>query len=184
MANGLSLCVQGTSLELADEFLWPTVYPCVYREHLINDLPRTKAAGLSLCVQGTCGGTISLDWFDRFIPVCTGNISSVFFKTHWFSVYPCVYREHANSLFAPTLNGGLSLCVQGTFILAAWSHWLNAVYPCVYREHVCVCVCVCVWFIPVCTGNIPIITYCFIIKILTVKFLPIFGDIFHQNHNI
>ena len=29
------------------------VYPCVYREHLINDLPRTKAAGLSLCIQGT-----------------------------------------------------------------------------------------------------------------------------------
>ena len=66
------------------------------------------------------------------------------------------------------------------------AHDWVAVYPCVYREHdeLAERIISVARFIPVYTGNIPIITYCFIIKILAVKFLPIFWDIFHQNHNI
>ena len=54
---------------------------------------------------------------------------------------------------------GLSLCVQGTP--------LNQRYQQSSRR-----------FIPVHTGNTLIITYCFIIKILAVKFLPPFLTIF------
>ena len=71
------------------------------------------------------------------------------------TVYPCAYRELAGDDLQIARAGGLSLCIQGT-------HPLGSGYTSTFR------------FIPVYTGNTPIITYCFIIKILTVKFLPIF----------
>ena len=98
----------------------------------------------------------------RFIPVHTGNI---FRKLQVYlikTVYPCAYREHPVESNNISRGRGLSLCIQGTFNIkkfqAPWGR-----------------------FIPVHTGNIPIITYCFIIKILTTKFLPIFLAIFYQN---
>ena len=108
-----------------------------------------------------------------------------------------MYREHTDILDRIFKDYGLSLCVQGTFGDILKTAHSDPVYPCVYREHLLISpmlaimsglslcvqgtstpigiVFVEVRFIPVCTGNIPIITYCFIIKILTVKFLPIFG---------
>ena len=111
-------------------------------------------------------------------------------------IYPCPYKEHSLLPFIYKLYFGLSLCIQGTLICiiacervtrfipvctgnATWSdngEPDKTVYPCVYRERTNALI-DCrklVRFIPVCTGNAPIITYCFIIKILTVKFLPIF----------
>ena len=71
--NGLSLCIQGTPLNnflrcLLGRFIpvytgntnfiqfyskSKTVYPCVYREHAIEDAPAMITSGLSLCIQGT-----------------------------------------------------------------------------------------------------------------------------------
>ena len=34
-----------------------------------------------------------------------------------FSVYPCVYREHAGIVEAAKAENGLSLCIQGTLFL-------------------------------------------------------------------
>ena len=70
---GLSLCIQGTyRLKVANcvgrRFipvytgnmlastgfsLAPSVYPCVYREHVYRTDQNTAGAGLSLCIQGT-----------------------------------------------------------------------------------------------------------------------------------
>ena len=70
-------------------------------------------------------------------------------------VYPCVYREHKNSIRPPKMYPGLSLCIQGTrygridseiaerfipvytgntLLYAALTKSVS-VYPCVYREH-------------------------------------------------
>ena len=71
------------------------------------------------------------------------------------SVYPCVYREHADVFNCVFFLHGLSLCIQGTLIFLGWiwsvSRFIpvytgntlfvtipsktKAVYPCVYREH-------------------------------------------------
>ena len=82
---------------IAKPVLTPTskaVYPCVYREHDIIPVGSISRAGLSLCVQGTL--SIDSDKVNRhrFIPVCTGNISSFDLFFIMDSVYPCVYREH------------------------------------------------------------------------------------------
>ena len=121
--------------------------------------------GLSLCIQGTYNPNGQDSLYRRFIPVYTGNIFRIFLLTAETPVYPCVYREHTVMLLDNVFTAGLSLCIQGTS---------PADLTVIERPR----------FIPVYTGNIPIITYCFIIKILAVKFLPIFWDIFHQNHNI
>ena len=91
----------------------------------------------------------------RFIPVYTGNSNGTVKKRYKKSVYPCVYRELFHWLKNQLIKCGLSLCIQGTQSEWPWLLWTDR-------------------FIPVYTGNSPIITYCFIIKILTVKFLPIF----------
>ena len=75
------------------------------------------------------------------------------------SVYPCVYREHRGTGdFTPSALG-LSLCIQGTFVLIlvklrdfrfipvhtgnmrviSLVGWSNSVYPCAYREHWITC---------------------------------------------
>ena len=117
-----------------------------------------------------------------FIPVFTENMSTLPQYYLGDPVYPCVYREHVSSFSLASRWDGLSLCIQGTHI----NHWFHTVW---------------IRFIPVYTGNVlliivireksglslciqgtPIITYCFINKILTTKFLPIFLAIFYQNH--
>ncbi len=113
------------------------------------------ANGLSLCIQGTFLNLLSNSSKRRFIPVYTGNIHRYRYIHIPASVYPCVYREHTFYSFGCRVQRGLSLCIQGTY------PYRMALQP----HH---------RFIPVYTGNIPIITYCFIIKILTTKFLPIF----------
>ena len=92
----------------------------------------------------------------------TGNIETGNLGRLGNAVYPCVYREHVIRMEFIVDNTGLSLCIQGTF----------EKYGVTGEE---------LRFIPVYTGNIPIITYCFIIKILTTKFLPIFLAIFYLN---
>ena len=192
------------------------VYPCVYREHCETLGQNDFFGGLSLCVQGTRLLIWLVKILLRFIPVCTGNTNGSCSVISSSTVYPCVYREHFHLLNVFINRSGLSLCVQGTH-LSSWHllgmrrfipvctgntllidlNWVNnSVYPCVYREHifqvyydfVIYGLSLCVQgtlstlpryylggrFIPVCTGNTPIITYCFIIKILTNKFLPIF----------
>ena len=131
----------------------------------------------------------------------TGNTINFDFYSGTNAVYPCVYREHDTALLHSPFNIGLSLCIQGTQHVMPAENFGRQVYPCVYREHfhfinnvnpkVGLSLCIqgtqsaqvkidkMIRFIPVYTGNTLIITYCFIIKILTVKFLPIFWDIFH-----
>ena len=80
---------QGTSL---------TVYPCVYREHNGRRFFVILRFGLSLCIQGTLIRFRYSDNDSRFIPVYTGNIylyNIFIFNT---TVYPCVYREHTESI--------------------------------------------------------------------------------------
>ena len=115
--------------------------------------------GLTLRVQGTTiKFTREITW-QRFIPVYTGNTKTQYDRPKCTPVYPCVYREHSDVFLLPPLGRGLSLCVQGT---------LSILPRCYLGDR----------FIPVHTGNTLIITYCFIIKILTVKFLPPFLNVF------
>ena len=193
---GLSLCIQGTLPPLDWTLGDSAVYPCVYREHVAKMAAGDEVHGLSLCIQGTrasssttrqeirfipvyTGNTPRINpslWpvgglslciqgtqtaenirtgFIRFIPVYTGNTIYFLFTQLRHAVYPCVYREHFCPCKLAVIKCGLSLCIQGTRFKGSW-------FTVAKR------------FIPVYTGNTPIITYCFIIKILTVKFLPIF----------
>ena len=113
-------------------------------------------SGLSLCIQGTCTKTTLYELFRRFIPVYTGNISSIDSYKTISTVYPCVYREHLQGETDEVERRGLSLCIQGTSIRVLISmfwgrfipvytgnidvksglNWVFTVYPCVYREHV------------------------------------------------
>ena len=52
------------------------------------------------------------------------------------SVYPCAYREHCNKCSPILTAGGLSLCIQGTWVWLRSHQSLRTVYPCAYREHV------------------------------------------------
>ena len=92
------------------------VYPCVYREHVFKTESEKSEYGLSLCVQGTCSDDFTKRNFERFIPVCTGNINNGELACIFSSVYPCVYREHKLELFFDIMLSGLSLCVQGTLV--------------------------------------------------------------------
>ena len=131
------------------------VYPCVYREHFFIFSSINPDVGLSLCIQGTHVRFIDEFTRYRFIPVYTGNTAIRRVTVGQITVYPCVYREHGPYELRIVVYHGLSLCIQGTQIFLFVKNWTNR-------------------FIPVYTGNTPIITYCFIIKILTFKFLPIF----------
>ena len=91
----------------------------------------------------------------RFIPVCTGNMSTDNEGVKLEAVYPCVYREHAVPFPGNLMPAGLSLCVQGTLLKCFMNDTLMrfipvctgniitfelcsncvSVYPCVYREH-------------------------------------------------
>ena len=115
--NGLSLCIQGTSLlpayeETIRRFIPvhtgniiynlqamknETVYPCVYREHYSTSPP------------------------ERI-----------------FAVYPCVYREHTLIIWKKTVARGLSLCIQGTYSLGRLDNSLNRFIP-VYTGNMWCC---------------------------------------------
>ena len=127
--HGLSLCIQGTSsspdLIIFNKRFIPvytgnihisshiidskSVYPCVYREHLIFSIAIAINCGLSLCVQGTYCGFRPLYTTFRFIPVCTGNM------------HIAVYRL--------TKRTGLSLCVQGTYVYSNYCGWMFRFIP-------------------------------------------------------
>ena len=110
------------------------VYPCVYREHLIEITRVVNGCGLSLCIQGTLGWPfLVLDPF-RFIPVYTGNTTIAAQAEKIKAVYPCVYREHVYFVKQNRIKAGLSLCIQGTLA--------TVTVPCSS-----------VRFIPVYTGN-------------------------------
>ena len=131
---GLSLCIQGTrsvwisqiwlprfipvytgnTLHLYVDFLFSTVYPCVYREHLRLWEPNVLQGGLSLCIQGTLNNSSINRSRIRFIPVYTGNTSAETTSNTVNSVYPCVYREHITVESPINSFCGLSLCIQGT----------------------------------------------------------------------
>ena len=143
-----------------------SVYPCVYREHIIRSGFRYNIIGLSLCIQGTCRPYQILGLWRRFIPVYTGNISSIVGKFMPSPVYPCVYREHNRSYNADLINSGLSLCIQGTLddnngqgltsrFIPVYTGNIPpviveasdiAVYPCVYREHIIYITPSCIFF--------------------------------------
>ena len=94
LATGLSLCIQGTCfhefvgnemerfipvytgnmIPQTGEHQVPTVYPCVYREHLNKFAVKFIVIGLSLCIQGTLYAQLGGLLIVRFIPVYTGNI--------------------------------------------------------------------------------------------------------------
>ena len=138
--------------ELGTEY---AVYPCAYREHSWLVQLGKPTAGLSLCIQGTLCMVIQKAICIRFIPVHTGNTHV---KLRWVaevSVYPCAYREHNWRNISRSAGAGLSLCIQGTLPPKKLQSSLMR-------------------FIPVHTGNTLIITYCFIIEIISWKFLPSF----------
>ena len=132
-----------------------TVYPYVYREHSSALNPNPRIAGLSLCIQGTYHLFLKKISIGRFIPVYTGNIDDNSVLAMWYTVYPCVYREHYCVKLIYSTKNGLSLCIQGTFRglnhLLIQSRFIpvytgnippygmpftsHPVYPCVYREH-------------------------------------------------
>ena len=112
---GLSLCIQGTCIKKVIFFAIYSVYPCVYREHNHRETSFFPNLGLSLCIQGTSTPTGIVFVEERFIPVYTGNIFSNNIFTVFFTVYPCVYREHGIYLKRLSCCNGLSLCIQGTF---------------------------------------------------------------------
>ena len=92
--RGLSLCIQGTLyihcfliallrfipvhtgniMKSLFSFLYKSVYPCAYREHLLL---------LILVIS-----------IGRFIPVHTGNMLVTGEPSMILTVYPCAYREH------------------------------------------------------------------------------------------
>ena len=93
------------------------VYPCAYREHIANKIDPMINSGLSLCIQGTSSSRVDNIVLARFIPVHTGNITSLSLIPTNAPVYPCAYREHNCMLVATQSYGGLSLCIQGTYQL-------------------------------------------------------------------
>ena len=110
------------------------VYPCVYREHLSNPHLSISLLGLSLCIQGTLEKALVNLEFGRFIPVYTGNTTTLNNRIAQISVYPCVYREHIRTSWNIFNIIGLSLCIQGTLFTTL-----------IYTEKI--------RFIPVYTGN-------------------------------
>ena len=129
-------------------------YPCAYRERPISIIICQHDAGLSLCIQGTRISDCQELHRERFIPVYTGNTAIISYSWCQCAVYPCVYREHINTIICTLNIDGLSLCIQGTrfdidsrlvnerFIPV---HTGNStvrtliqptfpVYPCAYRE--------------------------------------------------
>ena len=91
----------------------------------------------------------------RFIPVYTGNISAPLKQRHTAAVYPCVYREHHFKCRPKFSAGGLSLCVQGTYAI------MGLIIP---KTR----------FIPVCTGNIVIISpFC--------KYLAVYPCVYREH---
>ena len=96
-----------------------------------------------------------LIFWNRFIPVYTGNTEQ--YKSSWYKnpVYPCVYREHVLTWTTPrTLSRFIPVYTGNTNI---WLLPVNtaSVYPCVYREHLLTSLRIQKnWrFIPVYTGN-------------------------------
>ena len=107
----------GNTALVAVYFNKMAVYPCVYREHAINEYVGQVKTGLSLCIQGTHHSAFAETARPRFIPVYTGNTNTLKYPLTrgWFipvytgntvilyvilnkeTVYPCVYREHPAS---------------------------------------------------------------------------------------
>ena len=74
----------------------------------------------------------------RFIPVYTGNITGINSSNGMTSVYPCVYREHAEWRMEDLpLKRFIPVCTGNIFCLGLLLT-LYSVYPCVYREHLLV----------------------------------------------
>ena len=116
--SGLSLCIQGTQLIRLFRFFFVRfipvytgntltacvysilnpVYPCVYREHDHCLKTVSEFVGLSLCIQGTLLISFINSLKSRFIPVYTGNTHFLIEPASKSPVYPCVYREHGQSL--------------------------------------------------------------------------------------
>ena len=97
--SGLSLCIQGTykfnetnldTLRFIPVYTGnmvistrkrrhQPVYPCVYREHYSTALLAASYSGLSLCIQGTFRFYLTVLYYQRFIPVYTGNMIRVYY---------------------------------------------------------------------------------------------------------
>ena len=154
-AAGLSLCIQGTPNKNRLFGGWPrfipvhtgntncsnpwrsfsTVYPCVYREHAIKLGIEDVPCGLSLCIQGTrpvCGSS-AIEY--RFIPVHTGNTRADPRVERTTSVYPCAYREHADTPMQHFQAARFIPVHTGNTNNPNISCTLKPVYPCAYREH-------------------------------------------------
>ena len=132
--DGLSLCVQGTPIELSKFEKYVRFIPVCTGNTLVLLFLPFYLSGLSLCVQGTLQHFPPARPAPRFIPVCTGNTPMRYLAVIFRPVYPCVYREHAASVACVACVAGLSLCVQGTQLLETANNKIER-------------------FIPVCTGN-------------------------------
>ena len=90
----------------------------MYREHITGIGYGVYEHGLSLCIQGTLYHLGIILPQMRFIPVYTGNAVAQLVFVSVFAVYPCVYRERQIVRSLVRSFTGLSLCIQGTLLLA------------------------------------------------------------------
>ena len=145
----------GNTLLKITTFFDCSVYPYVYREHLIYLMLNLVLFGLSLCIQGTHPLYAIKPVETRFIPMYIGNTSTIVDYIKNNPVYPHVYREHSFLNSTNSTCAGLSLCIQGTplpdalrlaaerfipmyignTVAAATAQTTGTVYPYVYREH-------------------------------------------------
>ena len=70
-----------------------TVYPCTYRELILNPHTLEITDGISLYLQGTPENVYGDRSIFRYIPVPTGNSQDTTALVHARPVYPCTYRE-------------------------------------------------------------------------------------------
>ena len=91
-----------------------TVHPRGYGEHGSHRVSKRQPPGSSPWVRGTQVHRKASTRNGRFIPVGTGNTSSVLMGGVGVTVHPRGYGEHAHTLELPWRNNGSSPWVRGT----------------------------------------------------------------------
>ena len=94
--------------------LFPSVYPCTYRELPVGISLCFLGIGISLYLQGTRVGFMPPLIIGRYIPVPTGNSCGLQRVVTSSPVYPCTYRELKNRTSRSHCPRGISLYLQGT----------------------------------------------------------------------
>ena len=99
--------------KLDSQFVW-AVHPRAYGEHCHFMLKLLVYAGSSPCLRGTFPILPYFNACVRFIPVLTGNISSLSSLISSLAVHPRAYGEHLIKLILISCANGSSPCLRGT----------------------------------------------------------------------